>query len=204
MKHAFNSITSELIAIRKSVHEVCRQFSRSPSKGNLKRVKALFQTCGEDVIIEAGVHLDYGNNISLGERVYININCTFIDSANPIDIKELASNSNLNIPKATKNTLGKYSTSTGIVIGDDCLIGPNVQFLAISHDVDPKQRKAHKLNFAEGITLHNNVWLGAGVIVLAGITIGENSVVGAGSVITKSIEANSFYAGNPAVKIRDI
>jgi len=177
MKKAFNSITPELISQRKSVHELCRQFNRSPSKGNLKRLKALFSSCGDNVFIESGFHIDYGDSISIGDRTFINTNCTIIDAAKKVNSK--------------------------IHIGADCLIGPNVQLLAVSHDIDPNARLM-KHNYVDDIMVGNNVWLGGGVIVLAGVSIGENSVVGAGSIITKSVEANSFYAGNPAIKIRNI
>ena len=197
MKQPFNSITPQLISQRKAVHEVCRQFSRSPSKGNLKRVKVLFQSCGESVIIESGIHMDYGYSISVGDRVYININCTMLDGF--IDPKN-------DVPKYDESNEGTPSLSStpSIVIGDDCFIGPNVQLLAVSHDIESIQRKEQKLNYVERITLGHNVWLGGGVIVLGGVNIGENSVIGAGSVVTKNVDANSFYAGNPAVKIRNL
>tara|TARA_B110000014_G_C20068444_1_gene556976 strand:- start:139 stop:720 length:582 start_codon:yes stop_codon:yes gene_type:complete len=177
MKIPFESLTKALITQRKSVHDTCRQFAKSPSKGNLSRVKGLFKHCGEDVYIEAGIHFDYGEQISIGSRSYINVNCTLID--------------------APKNTQIQVS------IGEDCFIGPNVQLLNVSHDMAPEKR-LQKHNYADNILLGNNVWLGAGVIVLAGVSIGENSVVGAGSVVTKSLESNCFYAGNPAMKIRDL
>lgn len=79
MKRIFNSLQPELIQARQRTHEVCRQFARSPSKGNLKRLKALFAHCGEQVFIEAGFHCDYGDKISIGDRVFINVNCTFLD-----------------------------------------------------------------------------------------------------------------------------
>lgn len=187
MKRCFNSLTPELIAQRKSVHELCRQFSRSPSKGNLKRLKTLLHSCGEEVFIEHGFHMDYGDNITIGDRVYINVNCTLIDGkrseANKLDDEVL--------------TDGKIS------IGNDCLIGPNVQLLAVSHDVEPQIRLA-KNNYVNDITIGNNVWLGGGVIILSGITIGDNAVIGAGSVVTKNIDEQSFYAGNPAQKVRDL
>ena len=177
MKTLFNSITPELINKRKSVHEICRQFARSPSKGNLKRLKSLFESCGDSVFIEYGFHMDYGDSIAIGERTFINANCTIID--------------------------GSKETNTKLQIGDDCFIGPNVQLLAVTHDIDPTARLS-KHNYVDNITIGNNVWLGGGVIVLAGVSIGDNTVVGAGSVVTKSIESNSFYAGNPAVKVRNI
>lgn len=177
MKTLFNSITQELLNKRKSVHELCRQFTRSPSKGNLKRLKALFSTCGEDVFIEYGFHMDYGDNISIGDRTFINANCTIID--------------------------GSKESCKKLHIGNDCFIGPNVQLLLVSHDVNPTKR-LNKLNYVDDIVIGNNVWIGGGVIVLAGVNIADNAVVGAGSVVTKNIDSNSFYAGNPAVKIRSI
>ncbi|MGL1955780.1 MAG: sugar O-acetyltransferase [Colwellia sp.] len=190
MKTPFDSLTSILIGQRKSVHEVCRQFARSPSKGNLKRLKLLFHTCGEDVFIESGFHMDYGDNISLGNRVYININCTLLEGKN-------SNNGNIDTKKSTDDEL----SSGKIVIGDDAFIGPNVQLLAVSHAIDPIQRLSKK-NYADDIVIGKNVWLGGGVIVLSGVHIGDNSVIGAGSVVSKNVEAMSFYAGNPAKKIR--
>lgn len=190
MNTPFNSLTKKLINQRKAVHELCRQFTRSPSKGNLKRLKELFGQCGENVIIEAGFHMDYGTHVVLGDRVYINANCTILDG--------LIDDSSINTSQE------KPSTNVSISIGDDCLIGPNVQFLGVSHDINPTLRQAHKHNYAAPITLGKNVWLGGGVIVLAGVNIGENSVIGAGSVVTKNIETNSVYAGNPARKIREL
>lgn len=197
MKRAFDSLTSALRSQRKTVHEVCRLFSKSPSKGNLKRLKSLFSQCGEQVYIEAGFHCDYAENIYLGDRVFINTNCTFIDSNNISELEQPLS-------EEGKEDKEEKEDSGAIIIGNDCLIGPNVQLLAVSHDMAPKQRELHKYNYAQGITLQKNVWLSAGVIVLAGVTIGENSVIGAGSVVTKNVDANSFYAGNPAVKIRTL
>ncbi|NMM42234.1 sugar O-acetyltransferase [Pseudoalteromonas arctica] len=176
MLKLFNPRQKELLEQRKAAHETCRLFAKSPSKGNLKRIKGLFSQCGEGVIIEAGFHCDYGSQMQIGDRTFININCTALDA--PIN-------------------------EGAISIGDDCLIGPNVQILAVSHAIEPKQR-LQKENFAAPITIGNNVWIGAGVIVLAGITIGDNAVVGAGSIVTKNVAENTVVAGNPAVKIKDI
>ncbi|MBQ4834065.1 sugar O-acetyltransferase [Pseudoalteromonas sp. MMG010] len=174
--YIFNSLKKEYLMLRKHAGEICRLFSKSPSKGNLKRVKSLFSHSGEGVIIESGFHCDYGSQIQIGDRTFININCTMLDA--PI-------------------------IEGNITIGDDCLIGPNVQLLAVSHAVNPTER-LKKENFTAPITIGNNVWIGAGVIVLAGVTIGDNAVIGAGSIVTKNITANTVVAGNPAVKIKDI
>ena len=173
---SFNSLDKTLLALRKQTGEICRLFNKSPSKGNLKRIKELFAQCGEGVIIESGFHCDYGNQITIGDRSFININCTVLDA--PI-------------------------SEGAISIGQDCLIGPNVQLLAVSHAVNPTQR-LNKENFAAPIIIGNNVWIGAGAIILAGVSIGDNSVIGAGSVVTKSIASNTVVAGNPAIKLKDI
>lgn len=172
----FNSLDKSYLEQRKTAHETCRMFAKSPSKGNLKRIKNMFAECGEGVIIEAGFHLDYGSQVQIGDRTFININCTVLDA--PI-------------------------SEGAITIGCDCLIGPNVQLLAVSHAVNPTER-LNKENFAAPITIGNNVWIGAGVIVLAGINIGDNAVIGAGSIVTKNVAENTVVAGNPAVKIKDI
>ena len=89
-----------------------------------------------------------------------------------------------------------------IHIGDDCMIGPNVQLLTPTHPVEPQPRK-DKLEGAKPIVIGDNVWLGGGVIVCPGVTIGENSVIGAGSVVTRDIPANVVAVGNPARVIRE-
>ena len=172
----FNSLDKSLLEQRKNTHEICRLFAKSPSKGNLKRLKGMFAHCGELVVIEAGFHCDYGSGIKIGDRTFININCTMLDA--PL-------------------------TDAQITIGDDCLIGPNVQILAVSHAVNPTERLA-KANFAAPISIGNNVWIGAGAIILAGIKVADNAVIGAGAIVTKDVAANTLVAGNPAVKIKNL
>jgi maltose O-acetyltransferase len=90
-----------------------------------------------------------------------------------------------------------------IEIGDDVQIGPNVQLLTPTHPIDPDARRA-KWEAAEPIVIEANVWLGGGVIVLPGVTIGENTVVGAGSIVTKDLAPNVVAAGNPARVVRSL
>lgn len=90
-----------------------------------------------------------------------------------------------------------------ITIGDDVQIGPNVQLLTPTHPVEPEPRRA-KWESAKPITIGNNVWLGGGVIVLAGITIGDDAVIGAGAVVTRDTPASVVAAGNPARIIREL
>ena len=88
-------------------------------------------------------------------------------------------------------------------MGDDGLIGPNVQLLAVLDATNPAKR-LNKENFAASIALSNNVWVDAGVIISAGVSIDENSVVGAGAFVTKSVMPNTVVAGNPAREIRKL
>lgn len=90
-----------------------------------------------------------------------------------------------------------------ITIGDDVQIGPNVQLLTPTHPLEAEARR-DKLEAAQPITIGNNVWLGGGVIVLPGVSIGENTVVGAGSVVTRDLPANVVAVGNPARVIREL
>ncbi|GGU99917.1 maltose O-acetyltransferase [Actinomadura cremea] len=90
-----------------------------------------------------------------------------------------------------------------ITIGADVQIGPNVQLLTPTHPLDPEQRRA-KLEAAEPIFIEDNVWLGGGAIVLAGVTIGANSVIGAGSVVTGDIPRDVVAVGTPAKVVRGL
>jgi maltose O-acetyltransferase len=88
-----------------------------------------------------------------------------------------------------------------ITIGEDVQMGPNVQLLTATHPVDAELRRA-KIEGAKPITIADNVWLGGGVIVCPGVSIGENTVVGAGAVVVKDLPANVVAVGNPAKVVR--
>ena len=92
---------------------------------------------------------------------------------------------------------------THIYVGDYTMIGPNVVLATAGHPILPELRPlAYQYNMP--IHIGKNCWLGAGVIVLPGITIGDNSVIGAGSVVTKDIPANVVAVGNPCKVLREI
>ncbi|MCW2583553.1 MAG: Maltose acetyltransferase [Klenkia sp.] len=90
-----------------------------------------------------------------------------------------------------------------ITIGDDVQIGPNVQLLTATHPVEPGPRR-DKWEGSAPITLEDNVWLGGGVVVLPGVTIGRDTVVGAGSVVTRDLPAGVVAVGNPARVVRPV
>lgn len=92
---------------------------------------------------------------------------------------------------------------THIYIGSNTMIGPNVTIATAGHPILPELRK-QAYQFNAPVHIGKNCWLGAGVIVLPGITIGDNSVIGAGSVVTKDIPENVVAVGNPCRVLREI
>lgn len=90
-----------------------------------------------------------------------------------------------------------------ISIGDDVQIGPNVQLLTATHPLEPGPRR-DKWEAAEPITIGDNVWLGGGVIVCPGVTIGADTVVGAGSVVTRDLPPRVLAVGSPARVVRPL
>ena len=92
---------------------------------------------------------------------------------------------------------------THIYVGDYTMLGPNVVLATAGHPILPELReKVYQYNVP--VRIGRNCWLGAGVIVLPGVTIGDNSVIGAGSVVTKDIPANVVAVGNPCRVLRPI
>lgn len=92
---------------------------------------------------------------------------------------------------------------THIYVGDYTMIGPNVTIATAGHPILPELReKAYQFN--QPVHIGRNCWLGAGVVVLPGVTIGDNSVIGAGSIVTKDIPANVVAVGNPCRVLREI
>lgn len=88
-------------------------------------------------------------------------------------------------------------------IGDNVFIGPNVSMYTACHPLNPEERNTG-VEWAEPITIGDNVWIGGSVTILPGVTIGNNAVIGAGSVVSKDIPAGSLAVGNPCRVIRKI
>ena len=92
---------------------------------------------------------------------------------------------------------------THIYVGDETMFGPNCVLATAAHPILPELR-AKEFQYNQPIHIGKRCWLGAGVIVLPGITIGDGSVIGAGSVVTKDIPANVVAVGNPCRVLRPI
>jgi maltose O-acetyltransferase len=123
---------------------------------------------GSDVLPR--LHCDYGTNVHLGERVFVNVGAVLIDTRE-------------------------------IRIGDEVLLGPNVQLLTADHPTDARERRAG-WESGRPVTIGDGAWLGAGVIVLPGVTIGPDTVVGAGAVVVRDLPAGVVAVGNPARGVR--
>ncbi len=92
---------------------------------------------------------------------------------------------------------------THIYVGDFTMFGPNVIIAAAGHPILPAFRK-HAWQYNAPVHIGKNCWLGAGVIVVPGVSIGDNTVIGAGSIVTKDIPANVIAVGNPCRILREI
>ena len=92
---------------------------------------------------------------------------------------------------------------THIYVGDYTMFGPNVVVATAGHPILPELReKGYQYNAP--VYIGKNCWLGAGVILLPGVTIGDNVVIGAGSVVTKDIPSNVVAVGNPCRVLREV
>lgn len=90
-----------------------------------------------------------------------------------------------------------------IYVGDNVMFGPHVTVATAGHPIDAELRRA-QLQYNIDVHIGANVWIGAGAVILPGVTIGENTVIGAGSVVTKDIPADMVAVGNPCRVLREV
>ncbi len=83
-----------------------------------------------------------------------------------------------------------------VTIGQNVLLGPNVQIYTATHPLDPAVRLSG-MEYGKPVTIGDNVWVGGAAVICPGVTIGENATIGAGSVVTRDIPPNAVAAGNP-------
>lgn len=171
----YNSQAAELIEDRLCAKELIKQFNNTGAREIELREKILEKLFGT---IDNGLYIEPPFYCSYG----YNIHCG----------KKVYANYNLTILDNGK-----------VTIGDNVMIGPNVQLLTACHPIDANERNA-LMEFTKSITIKDDVWIGGGAIVTPGVTIGKNSVIGAGSIVTKDIPDNVVAAGNPCRIIRQI
>lgn len=96
-----------------------------------------------------------------------------------------------------------FLDDTKIFIGDHVMIAPGVQIITVTHSKDHMKRR-DLASIHLPVKIGNDVWIGAGSIILPGVTIGDRSVIGAGSIVTKNVPPDAIFAGNPAKSIKRI
>ena len=145
-------------------------------------LRELLGHVGTPVHVDVDFHCEYGKNIYIGNKVIINMNCTFVDNHR-------------------------------IDIGDNVLIASNVQIYTATHSTVFSERMVEDAEnagdeicytIASPVRIEEGAWIGGGVIILPGVSIGRNSVIGAGSVVTRSIPANCVAVGNPCRVLRRV
>lgn len=96
-----------------------------------------------------------------------------------------------------------FVDDTHIFVGDHVMFGPNVVVATAAHPIAPQLREKG-LQYNKPVHIGNNCWIGAGALIMPGVTIGDNTVIGAGSVVTKDIPVNVIAVGNPCKILREI
>ena len=143
----------------------------------------LFESIGSNVSVGTPFICDYGVNISLGNNVSINMNCTFVDC-------------------------NKIKIGSNVLIASNVQIYTATHPVELSDRLTPGWTQEHSEYFcrtyALPVKIGDGCWIGGGVIILPGVKIGHGSVIGAGSVVTRDIPENCVAVGNPCRVIREI
>ncbi len=155
-------------------------------------------------------HLTEGGTITLGENCVLcsKSEANFAGVNHPVILALLRPGAKLEIGDDTGISGGSFCAAKSVTIGKDCLIGANALVTDCDfHALKPEGRR-HNSNpddiGCEPVVIEDNVWLGANVVVLKGVTIGRNTVVAAGSVVTKSLPPNVVAGGSPAKVIKEL
>ncbi len=175
---------TELTALLVKARKLARRYNQTDEDEPEKRIailRELLPNTPNLPSLQAPVFFDYGCNTTFGKFSGANFNFTCLDVC-------------------------------PVRIGDNVMIGPNVTLATPMHPLLPEERNVrqredgsfYNLEYAKPITIEDNCWLAANVVVCGGVTIGEGSVIGAGSVVTRDIPPHSLAVGNPCRVIRTI
>ena len=180
----FASEEPELIEKKLKAHRLSQEYSLTFEEDNENRNRILHELLaeiGEGTFMLGPIRFHYGCHTKIGAHCFMNFNFTVQDDAL-------------------------------VTIGNNNNFGPNVTIVTPMHPMIAEERRGmicsdgveRFLCYAKPVTIGNDCWFGANVVVCPGVTIGDNSVIGAGSVVTRDIPPNSFAAGVPAKVIRMI
>ncbi|RSM04455.1 hypothetical protein BHE90_003938 [Fusarium euwallaceae] len=178
---AYDCLAPELVMARFQARKMMHKFNNyfpddatpeSLSAEYTKMLKKMLGKVGEETWIEPPMTVDYGCNVSVGERFYSNFGLVILDSAL-------------------------------VTIGSRVMFGPSVTIITATHDTDVQSRRDMG-EYAKGVTIGDDCWIGSNVIIMPGITIGRGTTIGAGSVVTKDIPEFSVAVGSPAKVIKKV
>ncbi len=180
--------------------------------------RSILKKMGTSVYIQAGVDFTGANKVEIGSKSFIARNVSIslrtpnskvlIGAGVKLDIGVIIvpSNDGCCIEVDDRTFIGPYTCLSGpgnVKIGKDCLIAAHSGIIANNHIFsDPDEAIVNQGVTCQGIVIEDNCWLGYGVKVLDGVTIGEGSVIGAGAVVTKDIPPYSVAVGVPAKVVR--
>jgi acetyltransferase-like isoleucine patch superfamily enzyme len=107
-----------------------------------------------------------------------------------------------------RSVIGAYNWLQGtgnIEIGSDVIIGPGVRIISTTHDTsNPDLPFSQQPLICSYVRIANNVWIGADVVILSGVSIGKNVIIGAGSLVSRDLAENGVYVGVPARRVKDV
>ena len=151
------------------------------TKRKQELLREIFGSMGKGVHVDIDFHCEYGKHIFVGDKVIINMNCTFVDN-NRIDI------------------------GNNVLIAPNVQIYAATHSIKINERMVHEWSESEEIcrTYALPVKIEDGVWIGGGSIILPGVIIGQNSVIGAGSVVTHSIPANCVAVGNPCRVIKQI
>lgn len=179
----YDPTDEELTILRTKAHRLSQHYNTLFEDDNLRNtiIDELIPNKGERLYLQGPIYFDYGIFTSFGKNCYANFNFTVLDVC-PVNI------------------------------GSNVFFGPNCSLMTPMHPLRWQERNikfkddktAYDDEYAKPISIGDNCWIVANVVITGGVTIGEGCVIGAGSVVTKDIPANSLAAGNPCKVIREI
>jgi len=173
----------DLRALKFKSHNLCTEYNALYENDTEKRnriIKEIFSEIGEGSFLQGPIYIHYGCHTKIGKKFFGNFNLTIQDDAL-------------------------------VTIGDNCNFGPNVTIVTPLHPLIASERnsviiegESKRVCYAKPVTVGNDCWFGANVVVCPGVTIGDGVVIGAGSVVTKDIPSNVVAVGNPCRVLREI
>ena len=191
------------IGVRAVVYRVILRMSGMPAIEARVRIRfAKYISLGRGTYLDEGVYLHAcPNGIEIGKK-------TLVMHGAVLHVYNFRSLPHAGIRIGDNSLIGEYCVirgQGGVTIGQRVYTAPQVQILAVNHVFDdPNKPIVEQGITAQGISIEDDVWIGAGAIVTDGVTIGRGAVVAAGAVVTADVPPQTVVAGTPARVVREI